>query len=113
MSFDSVTMVFDHLITPIVKIIDYFCSSPNDIQLSFALTWSILYPLVYYIVTLVLGLTVDNWYPYWFLDPTKLSWGMIAVWFVVLLIFYLGMAFAYYYMNKAIGKTKAGRIPAI
>ena len=108
---DSVYMVFDHLIVPITKVIDYFYFTPNDMKRRSSIAWSIVYPFLYYCFTLIYGICVDNWFPYWFMNPNQLSWVMIGVWFVVLLLFYLLLDWIYLYFGKKVSDRRHRTLP--
>ena len=65
--------VFDHLISPVAKIVDFVYYSPTEFSYPWAVGMSIAYPLLYYVLFLLLGCLATGWFPYWFMDPTKLS----------------------------------------
>ena len=94
-----------------MKIIDYFAFSPNDLKQIPCYIWSLVYPFCYYCISLIVGLTVDNWFPYFFLNPNKLSWGMIIVYFCGLLLFYILMVWLFLFIDKKIAAKKSHTLP--
>lgn len=102
--------VFDHLISPVAKILDFVYYSPTEFSYPWAVGMSIAYPLLYYVLFLLLGCLATGWFPYWFMDPTKLSWAMVVLWFCVELAFYLGFDWAFVQVSKKASKRKAKRL---
>ena len=85
----TLSMIFnicDHLIVPVFKVIDLFFFTPLDFDHKLLYKLCILYPLIYYIFSTIRGLlSPDHMYPYWFMDPTKISYPLIILWFCILL----------------------------
>ena len=53
-------------------------AAPHDRLPWRAIGWAILPPALYAVYALVRG-AIDGWYAYWFLDPSRQSWGELMV----------------------------------
>lgn len=67
-----------HTLMPIYAVVDWLIDPPV-VRLRYRLLWLwTIYPIGYFMYTLARGAFV-NWYPYAFLDPTKSSYGNMAL----------------------------------
>ena len=105
-------MVFDHLVVPVAKVIDYLFFSPSDYSVVYGYLGCIIYPLIYYICSLVIGLTYDHWFPYWFMNPTIISWAELILWFGGLLVFYLLMTWGIIKLGDFVSHRKSELSPS-
>lgn len=67
---------------------------------------SIAFPFFYYVLSILLGLYVTGWFPYWFMNPLRTSWTMIVVWFVVLLLVFLCFDWIFITLSRKMEKRK-------
>ena len=99
--------MFDHLIVPLTKLIDFFFFTPLNVSNTVIYTSCILYPLLYYIEATLYGLfSSSHWYPYWFMNPSKISYINIVLYFFLLLIVFLLVIFAFTKIICAIKKKR-------
>ena len=73
---------------------------------------SIAFPLFYYVLSILLGLYVTGWFPYWFMNPLRTSWTMIVVWFVVLLLVFLCFDWIFITLSRKMEKRDIRSLPA-
>ena len=52
----------------------------------------IIFPGVYWIVFVAIGERID-FFPYFFMNHTDIGWGMVFLWLVLLLVFFVGLGF--------------------
>ena len=99
--------MFDHLIVPITKLIDFIYFSPLNTSNKVIYTSCILYPLLYYIEATLYGIfNSSHWYPYWFMNPAKISYLWIVICFMVLLVAFLLVIFAFTKIISVIKKKR-------
>ena len=101
----------DHLIVPVFKMIDLFLFTPLDFDHKLLYKLCILYPLLYYIFSTIRGLlSPDHMYPYWFMDPAKISYSLIVVWFIILLAAFLFFTWAFVRICEFIKNRRERRV---
>ena len=103
----AVFSVFDHLVVPITKLIDFIYFTPLNTSNKVIYTSCILYPLLYYIEATLYGIfSSSHWYPYWFLNPSKISYILIVLLFFVLLFIFVVII---HYFTRFISDIKKNR----
>jgi hypothetical protein len=95
--------LFYHLFFPLMLIIDWLISpSIKPLSTLKSLVY-VIYPLIYLFWTQIIG-SIYNWYPYFFIDPTKISLLFMATNIIILLIFILILSNIYNYIPKLYSK---------
>jgi len=79
-----------HKLSPIVVVVDWLVDPPRHrLTLRHAVIW-LAYPLIWVMITIIRG-AADGWYPYPFLDPANGGYGSVAVYFVSILVAFVGV----------------------
>jgi len=76
-----------HTVVPILAVVGWLMFGPRELTSSRAVRWSLLFPVCWLAFTLIRGAVV-NWYPYPFIDVTKIGYGgaiLNCVWVSLLL----------------------------
>jgi len=91
-----------HYIMPIVVVVDWlYQPQRNKLTLRSITPW-LLFPALYLVYTLVRG-PIVGWYPYPFLDPSKVGgYGSVALYSVGILAALLGIGFALMKLGNAL-----------
>ena len=100
--------LFDHLVVPVLKIVDFYYFTPLNTSKKVIYTSCILYPFVYYIATTIYGLaSSEHYYPYWFMNPQRISYVWIVVFFISFLFLFLGIIYAFTQFMAYIRRKRA------
>ena len=100
--------MFDHLVVPVTKLIDFIYFTPLNTSNKVIYTSCILYPLLYYIEATLYGIfSSSHWYPYWFMNPSRISYLEIVLYFLGLLVVFLLVIFAFTKIISVIKKKRA------
>jgi hypothetical protein len=77
-----------HTVVPILAVVGWFMFGPRRLTSARVARLSVLFPLAWLIFTLIRGAVID-WYPYPFIDVTKLGYGkaLLNCFWVSLLLF--------------------------
>lgn len=104
----SVHNILLHVVTPVMAIIDYFLFAPKgNVKLRDSF-YFLIYPLIYFAfinIRAILGganISENSPYPYFFIDPTynNQGWGMVALYFALMLLFLLILSMLLIYLDK-------------
>ena len=99
--------MFDHLVVPITKLIDFIFFTPLNTSNKVIYASCILYPLLYYIEATIYGIfSSSHWYPYWFMNPSKISYLEVVLYFLALLVVFLLVIFAFTKIISVIKKKR-------
>ena len=73
-----------HLLAPLLALGHFlFFSERGRLRIKGILA-AMAYPIVYWLIFVLIGGTI-GFYPYFFMDPTRVGWTMLFVWFAALL----------------------------
>jgi hypothetical protein len=67
-----------HYLMPVVIVLDWLIQPPRAKLVPKHIWYWVIYPIAYLIYTLIHG-AFTNWYPYWFIDPSKSPGGWTGV----------------------------------
>jgi hypothetical protein len=67
-----------HSLIPIVMVLDWLIQPPKTKLVPRHIWFWVLYPIAYLVYSLLRGAST-NWYPYWFIDPSKSPSGWTGV----------------------------------
>ena len=99
--------MFDHLVVPVTKLIDFIFFSPLNTSNKVIYASCILYPLLYYIEATLYGIfSSSHWYPYWFLNPSKIGYFLVVLLFFTLLFVFVVII---HYFTRVISEIKKNR----
>ena len=100
--FTSLGNLTMHLILPIMFVVNWVLFYEHNKIKWFYPLLSLIMPVVYVIFILFRSLFVKTGliYPYFFLDVSKLGWGGFFLWFFALLLFFVGLGYAIFGLDK-------------
>ena len=94
-----------HTLMPIVLVADWLIDPPrNRAGWKTAALW-LAYPLAWFVYTLVRG-SIEDWYPYPFVDVAQHGYGHVFVSGIVLLIAFAAAALAFVWVGNRLGAAK-------
>jgi len=92
-----------HFLAPVLVLFNYFYFEPKG-QLNFRhILAGVVFPVVYWAVFVSIGGTI-GFFPYFFMNPTQIGWPMVFVWFVMLVLCFVGLAALLVVYDKRKGK---------
>jgi hypothetical protein len=93
-----------HKLFPVIVVLDWLVDPPAvRLGIRDAAAWTV-YPLAWTGLTLVRG-AADGWYPYPFLNPANLGYGLVAVIVAVITVGFLAIAALWIWLGNARGRT--------
>jgi len=96
-----------HTVVPVLAVAGWLMFGPRELTSARAVRWSLVFPVCWLAFTLIRGAMV-NWYPYPFIDVTKIGYGgaiLNCVWVSLLL---LGLAAAATAVDRGLGRRGTG-----
>ncbi len=95
-----------HTVAPLGFLLDYLLFDRKGlIRLSDIPFWTI-YPLLYWAVTIIQGV-FTGFYPYFFMDVSKIGYGGALLWLLALVVFFLLVAsLPIYLLDRLLGRKK-------
>lgn len=79
-----------HVLVTVLPLVNYFAfEQRGQLGLRHVLVGS-LFPVVYWMVFVAIGERID-FFPYFFMNPNIVGWGMVFVWFAGLLAVFVGL----------------------
>ncbi|MFD9893817.1 Pr6Pr family membrane protein [Amycolatopsis sp. NPDC059027] len=80
-----------HKVSPIMCVLGWLLCGPRGLVRWSTVWWSLLYPLAWVTFTLIRGAIID-YYPYPFIDATKLGYGRITLNCAIIGLFFIALA---------------------
>lgn len=101
-----------HTVSPILAVLGWVLFGPRGMIDRRIVLLSMAYPLLWLVFTLVRGAVID-WYPYPFVDVTRLGYGQVALNCVVVTALFLALAAAALGLDRVLPdrRTSARRDP--
>jgi hypothetical protein len=95
-----------HYLMPVVMVLDWLIQPPNVKLLPKHIWFWVIYPIAYLIYSLIRG-AFTNWYPYWFIDPTKSpgDWTGVILFSAAITIGFLLVSFALLWLGNKRKRT--------
>lgn len=98
-----------HTVVPLLAVIGWLLFGPRGLVDVRVVPWSMVYPLLWLVFTLVRGAVID-YYPYPFVNVTDLGYARVAVNSVVITLLFLGLAAAAALVDRLLSaRTEAAR----
>lgn len=89
-----------HYLIPVVMVVDWLFQPPRATLTTRHIWYWLLYPIGYLVYSLVRGALV-NWYPYWFIDPTRAGgWGGVVVFALAISVGFLVVSLAMLWLGN-------------
>ena len=87
-----------HYLSLFFAVVNYvFFEDKKQFRYKYVLT-AMIFPLGYW---LVFAMPISDFYPYFFMDPTQIGWGMAIFWFAAFLVVFAGVAVGWVRMDNA------------
>lgn len=103
---DFIGNFFIHTLTPIL-FVTYWLIFENKKHMNYKLTLNwLLYPIIYLFYTLIRGPLVNNWYPYPFIDASKLPIHQIVLNIIGLLFIFFVVGGIFVAINNSYARNK-------
>ena len=89
-----------HLLSMLLALINYFAFEPKG-----AFTWKhmlggMVFPIAYWLLFVSIGGIID-FYPYFFMNPTRIGWPMTFLWFALMLGIFALLGWALVLFDKS------------
>ncbi|WP_375688390.1 Pr6Pr family membrane protein [Pseudooceanicola sp. LIPI14-2-Ac024] len=97
-----------HAVAPLAVTLWWIAYAPKHLSWHDAVVW-LFWPLVYLVYALARGITSGH-YPYPFIDPLRIGWGGVAIWFFGLAVLFLTAGLAMVALTEAAQRAGLRRI---
>lgn len=97
-----------HSLVPVAAVLGWLVFGPRGQITPRIVKFSILFPAIYCVVTLIRGPIVGDWYPYPFIDAARFGYGRVAVNCALVAILFVGLAAGAYWLDGLLAR----RLPA-
>ncbi|GAA4546498.1 Pr6Pr family membrane protein [Amycolatopsis samaneae] len=101
-----------HKVSPIMCVLGWLLRGPRGVLTWRAVWWSLAYPLAWVTVTLIRGAFID-YYPYPFIDVTKLGYGQVALNCAIIGLFFIALAIGARGLDRLFARRATSRVPAV
>jgi len=88
-----------HLLSMVLAYINYLCLEEKKL-FTFKHIWAAIVPSFTYWLTFILIGPVINWFPYFFMNYQSIGWDRVFFWFVIILLFLVGLTIAVVLFDK-------------
>lgn len=97
-----------HYLMPIVMVLDWLIQPPRATLSPRHIGYWIIYPIAYLLYSLIRG-AFTNWYPYWFIDPSKSpgGWTGVVLFATAITIDFLLVSFALLWLGNKLKRNTA------
>jgi hypothetical protein len=91
-----------HYLIPVVMVFDWLIQPPQSKLVARHIWFWIIYPIAYLAYSLIRG-AFTNWYPYWFIDPSKSpgGWTGVTLFAAAITIGFLLVSFTLLWLGNA------------
>jgi hypothetical protein len=100
----SIVNLIVHYIVPIMVVLGWFLFGPRPRIERRTVVWSLAFPVLWTIYTLIRGAAV-HWYPYPFVDADTLGYGKVAVNAVLVVVLLAAVSGAFAYGDRRLRST--------
>ena len=97
-----------HYLMPVVMVFDWLIQPPKAKLIPKHIWYWIIFPVAYLIYSLIHG-AFTNWYPYWFIDPSKSpgGWAGVVLYSVAITLGFLLVSFALLWFGNKLKRNTA------
>ncbi|KAA2256319.1 F420-dependent oxidoreductase [Solihabitans fulvus] len=95
-----------HTVSPVLCVLGWLVFGPRPTIAPSTVAWSALFPLLWLVFTLIRGAAID-YYPYPFVDVTRLGYGTVALNCVFVGVLFLGLAFAAMGLERRLSRARS------
>jgi hypothetical protein len=97
-----------HTVTPILAVLGWLLFGPRGRTDYQVVGWSIVYPLLWLVFTLIRGAAIGFW-PYPFVDADDLGYGKVLVNCLLVALLFLALAFGARLLDRRLNRTAVER----
>ncbi len=100
----AVTDAGFHIVTPVLAVVGWVIFGPRPRFDQWTLAWSLVWPGLYFVYSLIHG-AITDWYPYPFVDVTKLGYPRALGNLVVVVVLLLAVGAVYVWLDRRLHRT--------
>jgi len=100
----AVTDAGFHIVTPVLAVVGWVIFGPRPRFDRSTLAWSLVWPGLYFVYSLIHG-AITDWYPYPFVDVTKLGYPRALGNLVVVVVLLLAVGAGYVWLDRRLHRT--------